>query len=80
MRIIKFQVSTYAIFDLLKALDNTRDEERHIEYGVTKEGCELFVWAIEHCDLELCSEPACTSEEECEQCELECYVMEVEND
>lgn len=64
MHFIKFAVSPYAIFDLLKALEYTKDKYRHIEYGVTKEDNDLVVWAIEHDHTEICHEPPCTNGED----------------
>lgn len=45
---IKFEVAPYALFDVLKALNNTNDSTRYIECGVTKEDGNLIIWATEH--------------------------------
>ena len=44
---IKFEVAPYALFDVLCALNNTRDSNRYVEYGVIKEDNNLIVWANE---------------------------------
>ena len=45
--VIRFKIAPYALFDTLKALDNTKDHSRHLEYGVTKCDNELEIWVRE---------------------------------
>jgi len=46
-RIIRFSVAPYALFDVLNAFKNTRDHNRYLDFGVTKEDNELSVWVVE---------------------------------
>jgi len=47
MKIVRFKVMSYALFDALFALENTRDSHRYIEYSVGKEDDEIWIYAKE---------------------------------
>lgn len=53
------RVAPYALFNALAALENTRDSQRYIEYGVTQEDGYLVIWGEEklvpRCDSTNCT-------------------------
>ena len=62
MRTIRFKVSPYALFDSLFALENTKDNHRHIEYTVTKEDDEIWVYAGEIIHTSISVENCCSKQ------------------
>lgn len=51
MKRFQCKVEPYALFNVLAALANTKDSSRYIEYGVTQEDGDLFIWGVEHLTL-----------------------------
>lgn len=62
MKTIRFKVSPYALFDTLFALENTKDNHRHIEYTVTKEDDEIWVYAGEVTHITISDNNCCKPE------------------
>ena len=57
--ILRFSVTPYALFDVLQALENTKDHNRYLEFGVTKQDNEITVWVVEHFNIKSVANSVC---------------------